>query len=215
MDTNRSRPHGRAFSLFELLVIIAILAILAGLLLPALAKAKQKAQRAACQNNLKQVGLAFRVWEGDYSDRYPAMVPKSKGGVKEDAADAFRSFQVMSNELNNPKILVCPADPGRQAAPNFIRFSNWNVSYFVGVDADETWPAMPLSGDRNLIINGLSVETGLVSVRSSDSLGWTVALHQNEGNLGLADGSVQQATSAALQSFFRHSGTNVNRLAMP
>src|SRR5690349_14906480 len=136
MDTTRSQPVNRAFSVLELLIIIAILAILAGLLLPALAKAKEKAKRAQCQNNLKQVGLAFRVWEGDYSDLYPARVPKSKGGVKEDAADAFRSFQVMSNELNNPKILVCAADPDRQPAANFIRFSNRNVSYFVGVDAD-------------------------------------------------------------------------------
>lgn len=215
MDTNRSHAHGPAFSLFELLVILAILAILAGLLLPALAKAKQKAQRVACVNNLKQVGLSFRVWEGDYGDRYPAMVPKSKGGVKEDAADAFRSFQVMSNELNNPKILVCPSDPARQAAPNFIRFSNQNVSYFVGVDADETWPAMPLSGDRNVTINGMPADTGLVTVKTSDSLGWTVALHQNAGNLGLADGSVQQCSSAGLQQYFARSGTNVNRLAIP
>src|SRR5271165_1300080 len=72
-----------AFTLIELLVVIAIIAILAAMLLPALAAAKRKAQKINCVNNLKQVGLAFRIWEGDNGDKYPMSLSSTQGGASE------------------------------------------------------------------------------------------------------------------------------------
>src|SRR5271166_2107602 len=116
-----------AFTLIELLVVIAIIAILAAMLLPALAAAKRKAQRINCVNNLKEVGLAFRVWEGDNGDQYPMTVSTANGGASQMVSSAANAspnpgssfiwaFCVMSNELSTPKILLCTSDANHATA---------------------------------------------------------------------------------------------------
>ncbi len=239
----------KAFTLIELLVVIAIIAILAALLLPALAAAKRKAQRINCVNDLKQVGISFRLWEGDNQDRYPMAVNTIKNGALEAIYSALNSkptpsynlctvFSVMSNEVNTPKILFCPADNGiwtvngnplvRASATNWITFdptigqSDYTkltfqyLSYFVCGDAFESYPQMILDGDRNIgTANGLataadntnstlSVSTqwgsGGVGPAAKSSWAWdNSSLHLKNGNLGLADGSVMQATVSGLQ----------------
>jgi hypothetical protein len=117
--------------------LAGVTAVGAAMLLPALAKAKDRAQSVACVNNMRQINLALRIWADDHGNRYPFMVSKDQGGSLEycdrnaDGYDlnAVRHFQVLSNELNVPKILVCPEDDSKSAASSFDDLQAGNVSY--------------------------------------------------------------------------------------
>jgi prepilin-type processing-associated H-X9-DG protein len=205
-----------ASTLLELTVVILVMLFLGIIVLPAvMGRRIKRAPRINCVNNLKQIGVAARTWALDYSNAYPASLPIALGGAKEsvEAGAAFRWFQVLSNELMTPWIVVCPSDT-RARATNFgAGFSNTNVSYFVGLDAADTMPNMYLSGDRNLT-NGTTPRNGILALSSNSVAGWTHQLHQFQGNVALADGSVQQFSNSGLKADVAASGCT-NRLAMP
>jgi len=204
---------------------VAVLAIMVALLLPAMSKAKARSSRINCVNNLKQVGLSFRQWALDNNDEFPMRVSITNGGAMEwtQQGIAWRVFQVMSNELNTPKVLVCPwdSDTNRTVAASFgsasvIPFTNnQNLSYFAGADAVESQTNLLLTGDSHFEVGGKPLAAKLQELSNRKAIGWTKARHERKGNLGITDGSVRLFTSKELPAVFKATGLATNRLVLP
>ena len=225
MRAKRNRGFG-GLTLIEALIVVAVLSLLVAVMLPALARPRGCTYRNNCVNNLKMIGLCFRQWALDNDDKFPMQVSTNSGGAMEWARQgiAWPVFQVMSNELNTPKILICPqeSDTNRYVAWNFASpgsqgsFSNnQSLSYFVGMDADETQPQMFLTGDSNLEIGGGRVLSGLVTLLTNRPVGWSAARHVRQGNVGLSDGSVQGYTTKRLREALANTGDLTNRIIVP
>jgi type II secretory pathway pseudopilin PulG len=218
-------PHSTAsfrlsgFTLVEVLAIIAVMALMASMLLPMLARPRSKSLRISCLNNLKEVGIAYRLWPGDQGDLNPAQQMATHGGWNDFLTNGnagpkcWMNYATMSNDLGqSPRLLICPSDE-RQAAQNFAQLANTNISYFVGVGACDVYPQSILGGDRNLGLGtkpdpdyGYSPKDGRgndVVVPVHGAVLWSLKMHSagnaaGAGNILIGDGSSQPVSSSTL-----------------
>jgi type II secretory pathway pseudopilin PulG len=217
MEKTVSHRRLKAFTIVEVAVVIAVLLLLASLILPMLSSTHVIAKRSLCVNSLNQIGRASFILAGDEGGTFPAQTMVASNGWKEfltngnAGPECWRNFAALNNCGVTARNMVCPSDD-RHAAESFTnQFDNSNVSYFVGVGANQDYPKSIAGGDRNLspasqphADYGYSPENGRgndVVIPTSGTVCWSLKTHsqgkaEGAGNILVCDGHVEPPSTA-------------------
>ena len=199
-----------AFTLLELLTVIAIIGILAALLMPALEQAKARARRIQCIGNQKEIGLACLLFANDHGGKFQTHVSTNDGGSLEFVVAgyqipghifyfSYQQFRPLASSLVTPKLLVCPANLRRSPAANFSQFNNnSNLSYNIGIKADPGIPGAILTTDYGLPgVNAIPLTCAIIHIPAIDP-------HPSwfgfPGNILFSDGHVEESRDAIVLS---------------
>jgi len=201
-----------AFTRVELVVVIAIVIVLASMFVPP-SRGKARAQRLMCMSNLREVGVADRLWQ-ETGDQWLAHTA-DPSAIWSNYANLLKSATNLT-----PKILDCPSDerqPPWDFKSNFT--DNSHISYFFGAGGSNSYPQIIAAGDRNLGPGsvpdpeyGYSPTNGKgadVAVPISGPVSWSLKMHSagntaGAGNVLLGDGSVQLVSSSSFSANLLH-----------
>lgn len=212
-----------AFTLLELLVVVAVILILAAIWLPT-GGSKSPATRIACLSNQKQVALGLMLFNSDHQNAFPWQASVTNGGTLETSGngDVVPCYATVTNYIHDPSIFLCRTDKARSVALPGATLSRANVSYFISLDASSTnSPTFTiLTGDRHLMLNSKPVGPGLFPLATNQTLEWSAELHSANkkpmgGVFSFADGHTEWVSVKSLSQVVARQNLPTNRLAVP
>ena len=219
MKTRHSNHRNHALTLMDVMIILCIICFLGIMLLPRLTHGggQRRSKKLSCTNNLKQDMLAIKIWAGDNNDKYPMQTSVTNGGTMElmNSSEAWRAFQVMSNELSTPHVLFCPVDKAHTVGTNFGDSLQHHISYFINVNATDADPQSIVFGDSAFEFHKINVPAGFFDLVSNNPPQWSSLRHLDAGNVALADGSVQSLINKSLIETLTATRLATNRIFIP
>lgn len=233
----------RGFTRLELLVTLVGAGVLLFVAFPTLAQSRDKAVRVMCLERLGRIGQAIRLFAENHGGRNATAVSVLQGGSADylgsgataGAADLWRHYWVLSNEIVDPRVLICPIDSARYWATNWaemtggsssVRARNTSISYGIGTAAESARPSMILAADRSINWSGGAVKfvfndqalRGNIGTNATllRSMEWDFrGMHRAAGNVLFEDGSVARLNSARLREAWLNSGDSRNNYGQP
>lgn len=193
--------------------MIGTLFVLGVLGFAAIKQNREASKMNQCHSQLRQIGLATKMWIGDSSFDPPWF--KESPGSKSYIGSGLASphFSVLSNQVGAVRNLTCPGDT-RLPAQSWSALSDSNISYFINLDGEETKYNRVVFGDR-LIMSSVSSSNGVLTLSTHTTYQWQPQIHNQHGCLSYGDGSVRPFRSEQLEQELTRKENLGSRIQLP